>query len=390
VTTAVAAAFGRIAPLFAAHVVGTASITLVIALSPSIEDSLGLGHAGFGLMVSSYYGAMLVLALPAGWLVDRFGLRPMLVLAHALLAIGQLIVASAHDLTMGVLGLSVCGTGYALINPATARAVLGWFPRSTRATAMSVKQTGVPAGGVAAALLAATGAADWRALIAAMAIVTIVAGAGYFALRVAPAPPIPSTRFGDILALLRLPRLAWFNAAACCYAIGQAAFFAWLVLFARDAMAASLALGSLCLATAHVASATGRVCWGVLSDRLLRNGRIACLVAIGLTATIGVVLLLGSPALGATMLLAAAGIVGFSLGGYAGLLQAAAVEAVPADRAGAAIGYNMLSISFGTMLGPGAFGAGVEAIGYLAAWSVTAALALAGAMLFRVSARAGR
>ena len=28
-------------------------------------------------MVSAYYGGMLVLALPGGWLVDRFGLRTM-------------------------------------------------------------------------------------------------------------------------------------------------------------------------------------------------------------------------------------------------------------------------------------------------------------------------
>jgi hypothetical protein len=41
----VAGSIGRIAPLFVAHVVGSANITLVVALSPSIEESLGLGHA---------------------------------------------------------------------------------------------------------------------------------------------------------------------------------------------------------------------------------------------------------------------------------------------------------------------------------------------------------
>ena len=122
-----ASTIGRIALLFVAHAVGTANITLVIALSPSIEESLGLGHAGFGLMISAYYGAMLVLALPAGWLVDRFGLRTMLVIAHVLLASGLLMLARARGLPTGALGLVLCGGGYALINPATARAVLGFF-----------------------------------------------------------------------------------------------------------------------------------------------------------------------------------------------------------------------------------------------------------------------
>ena len=382
----VAKSIGRVALLFVAHAVGTANITLVVALSPSIEESLGLGHAGFGLMISAYYGAMLVLALPAGWLVDRFGLRTMLVIAHVLLASGLLMLARARGLPTGALGLVLCGGGYALINPATARAVLMWFPRSARATAMGVKQTGVPAGGVIAALIAAAGYADWRALATGMAVVTVIAGAGYLALRSAPQPALSAVRFGDILTLLRLPRLALFNVASALYAAGQATFFAYLVLFARDAMDAPLPLASLCLAIAYVASAAGRVCWGVISDRLAGNGRIVCLVAIGLLATIGVVLLLGLPALGTATLVATAALIGFTLGGYAGLIQAAAVEAVEPHRAGAAIGYNMLLICFGLVLGPAAFGIGVEWIGYTAAWTTMAVLLVVGAALFRASA----
>ena len=382
-----AGTIGRIAPLFVAHVVGAANVTLVVALSPSIEESLGLGHAGFGLMISAYYGAMLMLALPAGWLVDRFGLRTMLVISHVLLASGLLVLASARGLPTGALGLFICGGGYALINPATARAVLMWFPRSTRATAMGVKQTGVPVGGVIAALIAATGQADWRALTTGMAVVTIIAGAGYLALRVAPQPASLAVRFSDMRALLRLPRLALFNVAACLYAAGQAAFFAYLVLFARDVMAAPLALASLCLAIAHAASATGRICWGVISDRLVRNGRIVCLIAIGLLATIGVLLFLGLPAFGTTALVVTAALVGFTLGGYAGLIQAAVVESVEPQQVGAAMGYSMLLLSFGTMLGPAAFGIGVEWIGYAAAWTAMAALLILGAALFMASTR---
>ena len=377
----------RIAPLFAAHVVGTANITLVVALSPLIEQSLDLGHAAFGLMVSAYYGGTLLLALPAGWMVDRYGLRAMLIAAHAFLATGLVVLAGAEGLVTGAAGLFLCGTGYAFINPATARAVLLWFPRSTRATTMSVKQSGVPVGGVVAALLAAAGHSEWRALIVGMAVVTVVAGASYLALRVAPQPQSHAVRFAHILALMRLPRLAMFNAAACLYAIGQAAFFAYLVLYARDALAVPIALASLSLAVAHVASATGRIAWGIASDRMIRNGRIVCIVAIGICATVGVALLVAAPALGATALIVTAGLVGLTLGSYAGLIQAASVESIEPQRAGAAIGYNMLLLSFGTMLGPALFGAGVEAMGYAATWLALSALLVVGVVLFRASAR---
>ncbi len=85
----------RLALLFVAHALGTATITLVVALAPSIEEALGVGHAGFGVIVSSYYGAVLVLALPAGWLVDRFGVQAMLFAANALLALGMWLFATA-------------------------------------------------------------------------------------------------------------------------------------------------------------------------------------------------------------------------------------------------------------------------------------------------------
>lgn len=378
---------GRIAPLFIAHAIGTANITLVVALSPSIEESLGLGHAGFGLMVSAYYGATLALALPAGWLADRFGLRVMLVSAPVLLATGLLVLASARGLPTGALGLALCGCGYALINPATARGVLMWFPRSTRATAMGVKQTGVPAGGVIAAVIAATGQADWRALATGMAVVTAVAGAGYLALRVAPQPRVAAVRFSEIRALLREPRLALFNVGACFYSAGQAAFFAYFVLFARDVMAAPLALASLCLGIAHVASAIGRVCWGVLSDRLVRNGRIVCIIATGLFGTIGILLLLSVPMFGTAALIVSATVIGLTLGGYAGLIQTAVVEAVEPRHAGAAMGYSMLLLSFGTMVGPAAFGLGVEWTGYANTWTAMAVMLVLGAGLFYASVR---
>jgi MFS family permease len=375
---------GRLALLFLAHALGTASITIVVATAPAIEAALDVGHAQFGVLVSCFYGAMFVLALPAGWLVDRFGLRPMLMLAHALLAAGLWAFASARTPFAAAIGLLVCGAGYALVNPATARGVLMWFPRATRATAMSVKQAGVPAGGALAALLVAWGAGEWRVLAAALAFVSLLACLPYSTLPpAAQERPASTVTWRDIGALLGVRHLQLFNVGACLYAMSQAAFFAYVVLYARDALSAPIAVTSVCLALAHLASATGRVGWGVLSDRLIRHGRAAGLVAIGVLAAGGVLLLSSLPATGAIVVLAiAAVLVGATLGGYAGLIQAAAVEAVDAHTAGAAIGYNMLLVSLGTFLGPAAFGVGVQAIGYAATWTIMAAVLALGAALF--------
>ena len=64
----------RLLLLFLAHAVGTANITIVLAASPAIETAMDLGHATFGLVVSSYYGAVLALSIPAGYVADRLGI----------------------------------------------------------------------------------------------------------------------------------------------------------------------------------------------------------------------------------------------------------------------------------------------------------------------------
>ena len=372
----------RAALLFVAHATGTANITLVIALSPSIEGSLALGNAGFGFIISAYYGAMLVLALPVGWLVDRFGLKVVLVIAHSLLAIGLWVLTLASGLMLATVALVLCGCGYAFINPATARAVLIWFPARERATAMGIKQTGVPAGGVIAAFIAATVDADWRTVVLMMAVVTAVVGVGYLGLRVVQTPRLSAVRFRDMRRLLCLPSLAYFNAGSWIYCAGQTAFFSYIVLFIHHTMEATITLITLCLVVTHLASAAGRILWGLVSDRLIQNSRISCLLVIGVSAAIGIALLMSAGALGSVGIVTAAALIGFTLGGYAGLTQTAAVEAVDPDRAGAAIGYNMLFTSFGAMVGPVAFGFGVAWMGYAITWSVLAGLLLVGVILF--------
>ena len=375
----------RVALLFLAHAVGTANITLVIALSPSIEASLALGMAGFGFIISAYYGAMLLLALPVGWVADRFGLKVVLVVAHALLAIGLWVLTFASGLMLAAVALALCGCGYAFINPATARAVLIWFPAQERATAMGIKQTGVPTGGVIAAFIAATVDADWRMVVLVMATLTAVVGVGYFGLRLAETREHSPVRFFEMRRLLCLPSLAYFNAGSWIYCAGQTAFFAYLVLFIHQTMDATVTLITLCLVVAHVASAVGRIVWGLVSDRLIQDSRITCLVVIGISGASGIGLLMSAVTFGAAGIATAAALVGFTLGGYAGLTQTAAVEAVEPEQAGASIGYNMLFTSFGAMVGPVVFGFGVERVGYSATWSILAWLLLVGVGLFWMS-----
>lgn len=383
-TLTTAGRLSRLTLLFLAHAVGTANITVVLATAPGIEQSLGLNHATFGVMVSAYYGVLLVCSVPAGFVVDRFGIRMALVLANASTGFGMWLFARSDSSAIAIAGLMLCGLGYSLINPATARGILAWFPARGRATAMGVKQTGVPAGGLTAALAAAA-VADWRQLALIVSLLTLTAAVGCALLRMAEPVVTARARIGDIPAVLRLRGVITFNLGACLYAAALGAFLAYLVLYARDVLAAQPSMASLCLGIAHVASATGRIAWGFISDMIRHNGRLIALVACGVIAAIGIVLLVLTPSLGGpAMLPVIAVLLGLTLAGYAGLTQTAAAEAVEPRLAGAALGYNMLLTNSGMMLGPVLFGTGVELLGYGPSWIALAVIMLLGAGLFRV------
>ena len=101
-------------------------------------------------------------------------------------------------------------------------------------------------------------------------------------------------------------------------------------------------------------------------------------------------LLLTVPTFGTAALVGTAALIGFTLGGYAALIQAAVVEAVEPRHAGAAMGYSMLLLSVGQVLGPAAFGIGVEWTGYAATWTALAVLLVLGAGFFQASAQVVR
>jgi ACS family hexuronate transporter-like MFS transporter len=385
-----AARIARLVVMFVAHAVGTANVTIVLAAAPAVERSLELSHAEFGAMLAAYYVSILLFSLPAGLIVDRFGIGPSLVASHALFGGGILIVGQAQGLPLAAIGLLACGMGYSLINPATARGVLTYFPARGRATAMGIKQTGVPAGSILAALAtAAIGDGSWRALALAVALLTVVSGITSLIFGLRRPDAQGAVRVSDLRRLLGRPHLAWFNAGALLYALGQGSFFAYLVLFLHDAMNADSRTASL-LALAHAASAAGRIGWGMTSDLFPRGGRKLALIGCGAASAVGAVSLVALPGLSGLVAAAPLSMVlGLTFGGYAGLAQTSAVEIVEPRVAGASIGYNMIMTNLGMSIGPARFGATVDQAGYAPAWAAIGATMAIGAWLFSVGLAAG-
>jgi len=370
----------RLGILTLAHVVGTLHSTTVVVMAPAIKEELRLSFTEFGLLVTAYSVGQVTGALPAGRLTDRIGVGRALVVAHAILMASAVTLMQAHCLTLAMTAMLIAGWGYSIINPATAKGVFETFSPQRRATAMGVKQTGVPLGGVLAALSGSLIIVmSWRYVTAGVAAATVLGGLACLVIAERPAPPVDAPgdspdRSGRFATILRDANFGRFVLSNFLYNFGQYNFFGYLTLFMRETVALSQEFAGLCYGAAQVASVAARLGWGAVSDFLFKGRRKALTVGIGIAAVLFLVAMaLMGPRWGLVAALLLSAVLGLTIASYAPLMQTMSVEAVPPRLAGSAVGYNMIGTSLGAIVGPPVFGFAIDMTGgFASAWLLTA------------------
>lgn len=115
--------------------VGLAGYVLSIANRTSLSavgvDAATRFHADasalamFAVIQLAVYGGM---QIPVGLLLDRFGARPVMTIGMVLMATGQLVMAFASDVGIGIVARVLLGAGDAAIFPGVLRVIATWFP----------------------------------------------------------------------------------------------------------------------------------------------------------------------------------------------------------------------------------------------------------------------
>src|SRR4029453_4652264 len=128
--------WGLLALVTGAHTLGAGSGLAGGPLAPRLLEGLPLPRAQVGLFLPAICLGGVVMSLPAGWFTDRFGAR--LTLAAGQCVTGALVAlaAEADRLSLMLVCLFVGGLGWAVVNPATGRALLERFPARERGFAM--------------------------------------------------------------------------------------------------------------------------------------------------------------------------------------------------------------------------------------------------------------
>ncbi len=383
----------------------TAALVAQVAVSVSeqglpvltgfIKRDLALSAAVAGVLVGAVPAGKAIGSYAAGAAVDRVGERRVLALGAMLFGVLVLVATAAPFAALLAL-LVIGGLFAATATPAGGKLVLLSFPVTRRGVAMGVRQTGIPLGGLAAALLLPwlAGAWGWRTGLVAAGVVTIAGGAAALAMagmeprarrrgRGEPRRPRERGRFSRDrdMRLLTL----W----GCMMVGGQYVLIAFLPLHVHEGGGISLAAAALWLVSiAQIGGVLGRIGWGAVSDRLLGGRRRPLLAVISAIGAAGFLALALLPADASVAVFAVAGLLGgISVIGWQGMFITSLAEMAGPMRAGAATGFALTFVSVGIAAAPPLFGLIADLAGsYEAMWlalAIVVTLSLVPALLVR-------
>jgi len=257
-----------------AHALGALAVLSVAPLSPFLLDALHLSRAQVGLLLPAVYLGGVLMSLPAGWITDRLGVRVTLGVGQAVIGVLVLVAALAGSLGTLLACLVLAGFGFSVLNPATGKAVLEWFPPHGRGLAMGIKQTGLTLGGLVGALALPPLAlgAGWRSALAAGGALALVSAAvTLVAYRTpaarSPAAPAPWPRLGELRVFLRRPGVIVVFLSGLALSVAQSSVLAHLAIYARETFALSPVAAGQMLALAQAGGTASRLAWGAISDR---------------------------------------------------------------------------------------------------------------------------
>lgn len=141
-----------LAVLFLARTAMAVQFQSVGSLGPILAHDLALDYAAIGTLIGLYMLPGVVIALPGGVLMQRFGATTIALAGLAGMAAGGALMGTTTSFTALIAGRLVSGTGAVLLNVALTKMTADWFVGREIVTAMSVLIASWPFG-IALALI---------------------------------------------------------------------------------------------------------------------------------------------------------------------------------------------------------------------------------------------
>lgn len=343
--------------------VSMALLTLPV-MAPVVAPALGVSAALVGVYVAIVYAGAMVASLGAGAVVGRFG-AIRVSQAGLVLCAGGLALCAVPHVAAVALGAFLIGLGYGPITPASSHLLSRSTPAHRMSLVFSVKQTGVPLGGVLAGALVPSLMllTTWQGALLLAALANLLCALLAQPLRQqldADRKPGTPLALGNLTQPIRMvlghPALKMLAACSFVFSIAQLSLTTYLVTYLNESLAYGLVAAGLALSIAQVGGIVGRVLWGWVADQGLGARRMLTLLAAVMAGSSAATALLHS-SLPSWLVLAVLVVFGASAVGWNGVYLAEVARQAPKGQAGVATGGTLAFTYFGVVLGPPLFGA---------------------------------
>lgn len=354
------------------------------AAAPAIAADLGVPGERVGVFISMVYGMGMVSAVFSVSFIHRFG--AVRVSQFILLAGIGLCLAAALGGTVAALGLGaiLLGFGYGATAPTSSHLLMKRTPPKIRNLVFSIRQIGVPLGGVMAGFIVPplVLAFDWQTAMAVQVIPAVLMLVWLQSIRPAydddrnPALAISARGLVGPLSLLKaVPEMRAMALMGFFYAGVQLCFVSFTSVHLFNQAGFDLVAAGAMLATYQISGVVSRPIWGVIADRWL-SARLM-LVAMGFTMA-AMAVLAGTysadwPWLG---IFAVSIVAGATASGYTGLAFAEYARIGGTENAAASTALGASAQFFGVMILPTIFSVMVSTGGYALAYDMVAAMAV--------------
>ena len=333
-------------------------------LFPFITASLGIGFEEAGLLIACFYAASGLAQTPSGFLVDRFGARPVLLGGLGLAATSVTLMSLMPSFWVAIPLVVLAGLGNSVFHPADYSILSHTVSKSRMARAYGVHTLSGNIGWAAApvSMLSLAGFLGWRGALAVagisgLAILLFLATqSGVLASERIPgntAPASVKTPSASTLATLASPPILLCFAYFVLLSVSLTGNQTFMPAALNQLYGTSLATAGAALSAYLLAGSLGILMGGVAADRSTRHEGI---VAAGLLVAAAIMLVVGFVRLPDPAIIAVVALAGFASGSTTPSRDMLVRAATPAGATGKVFGFVYSGLDLGAAVTPPVLG----------------------------------
>jgi len=335
----------------------------VSVMAPTLARELNVSVGTIGLYASmSYIGAMIGSLLSGGFVL-RYGAIRISQGIMITCSLGLLLCINGHWIWF-LISAFICGLGYGPATPASSQLLSRHLPTRYLSLGFSIKQTGVPLGGILAGLVVPWLLIrhSWQDSMLVIAASVIMASfilqlcRKQFDVQLEPkANLFRGNFFSSLRLVLSHPQLKLIAVATFFFSATQQCYIYFLVTFLESNIGWDNQKAGIALAILGASAVLGRIIWGAVADATGRSQLLIMVLAFAM-ATVTLLTGLITPEWSSISIFILCGVFGATGAAWNGIYLAEITRHVAAEDVSRATGGGLFVTFFGVVVAPPIFG----------------------------------